>query len=187
MLNTQKYRWVILAISASLIVIPLSSGAEHLSENGKAHYAQAKVVDVEPIVRIVQIATPQEVCWKEAADTYPRHRSGQRSFAPAILGGIIGGVVGNKFGSGRGKDAMTVAGALLGASVGRDVSYQNQRVRSSHGAQQRCVIEESIHEEERIEGYRVTYRYQGRDYVTRMPDEPGKKIRVRVSVDPVAY
>jgi hypothetical protein len=31
----------------------------------------------------------------------------------------------------------------------------------------------------------VTYRYNGRDYRTQMPYEPGERIRVRVSVDPV--
>ena len=37
---------------------------------------------------------------------------------------------------------------------------------------------------ERIEGYDVTYEYAGREYVTRMPYDPGERIRVRVDVTP---
>jgi len=33
-----------------------------------------------------------------------------------------------------------------------------------------------------VQGYDVRYRYQGRDYVTRTPTDPGSRIRVDVSV-----
>ena len=38
--------------------------------------------------------------------------------------------------------------------------------------------------DERIEGYRVAYEYHGRRYETRMPYEPGERVRVRVDVFP---
>ena len=49
---------------------------------------------------------------------------------------------------------------------------------------QRC--ETRYHEtcEERIDGYRVTYVYNGRRQVTELPYEPGDRIRVRVDVSP---
>jgi uncharacterized protein YcfJ len=37
-----------------------------------------------------------------------------------IFGGILGGAIGNQFGGGSGKKVMTVAGALLGASIAND-------------------------------------------------------------------
>ena len=37
---------------------------------------------------------------------------------------------------------------------------------------------------ERIDGYRVTYEYNGCEYDTRLPYDPGQKIRVRVAVAP---
>ena len=36
--------------------------------------------------------------------------------------------------------------------------------------------------QERIDGYRVTYVYNGRRQVTEMPYRPGDRIRVRVDV-----
>ena len=38
----------------------------------------------------------------------------------AQQGGIVGGVIGNQFGKGSGKTILTVAGALLGSSIGSD-------------------------------------------------------------------
>jgi len=38
--------------------------------------------------------------------------------------------------------------------------------------------------EERVEGYRVTYVYHGREYTTRMPYDPGQRVRVNIDVSP---
>jgi uncharacterized protein YcfJ len=38
--------------------------------------------------------------------------------------------------------------------------------------------------EERTDGYRVTYVYNGRKGVTELPYRPGDRIRVRVDVTP---
>jgi uncharacterized protein YcfJ len=50
---------------------------------------------------------------------------------------------------------------------------------------ERCEVHQEEHFEDRNEGFRVTYRYNGRTYVTRMPNDPGQQIRVRVAVSPV--
>jgi len=42
-----------------------------------------------------------------------------------------------------------------------------------------------VHSEERLEGYDVTYRYDGEVYSTRTRNDPGDTIRVSVSVVPV--
>ncbi|MFA7388519.1 MAG: glycine zipper 2TM domain-containing protein, partial [Thiohalobacteraceae bacterium] len=55
---------------------------------------------------------------------YPPADSGYRSATPMVVGGIIGGVLGNQVGKGRGKDLATVAGVILGGSIGRDMGYR---------------------------------------------------------------
>lgn len=154
-----------------------------------AFYTYAKVTDVEPIVRVVQVTTPRQACWEEPVTRarYPHHG---RSATPVLLGGILGGVVGNQFGGGSGKDIMTVAGALLGASIGRDAAYR-QSAGQPHSTytttERRCETETTVHEEERIDGYYVTYRYQGKTFATRMPNDPGDRVRIRVNVASAGY
>lgn len=185
-------------LGATLIAFPLIGAAGDWRKDSNAYYDYAKVTHVEPITRIVQISTPQEVCWNERVRTvsnggYGRNhgygRNRNRTFTPTVLGGLLGGVVGNQFGSGRGQTAMTVAGALLGASIGRDSSIDRHRQRRpatvAYTTERRCEIEQVLHEEERIDGYRVAYRFRGREYVTRTDTYPGERIRVRVEVDPV--
>jgi len=53
--------------------------------------------------------------------------------------------------------------------------------------ERRCEVEESYHEEERLTGYRVTYVYDGREFITRMDHNPGERIRIRVQASPLAY
>ncbi|MCP4924534.1 MAG: glycine zipper 2TM domain-containing protein [Gammaproteobacteria bacterium] len=181
-----RNRLIAMVLTLGVIGLPVAGQAAYLPGGG--HFARAKVMDVQPIVRIVQISTPREVCWDEPV-RQRRHGHGHgrrhRSFVPTVLGGIIGGVVGNKFGSGRGNDVMTVAGAVLGASIGNDAGAQHQRPAGPrYVAARHCEIEESVHEEERIEGYRVTYRFKGQEYVTKMDEKPGRDIRVHVRVVP---
>ena len=35
-----------------------------------------------------------------------------------------------------------------------------------------------------LEGYDVTYRYQNRDFTTRLPYDPGSRLQLRVVVEP---
>jgi uncharacterized protein YcfJ len=43
-------------------------------------------------------------------------------------------------------------------------------------------VVEDYHEEERILGYRVTYRYRGKLFTTRLAEPPGDRLRLRVSL-----
>ena len=50
---------------------------------------------------------------------------------------------------------------------------------------ERCETRYREHREERIDGYRVLYRYRGQKYMTEMPYDPGNRLRVRVDIRPV--
>ena len=49
-----------------------------------------------------------------------RQGTGNGSATNEIIGAIFGGAIGNQFGEGDGKDAMTLAGIFLGASLAHD-------------------------------------------------------------------
>jgi uncharacterized protein YcfJ len=93
-------------------------------------------------------------------------------------------VIGHQFGSGRGQDAATVAGAVIGSGVGYDSARRRQGTTAEERVVQRCATRYEKEYEERIDGYRVTYEYNGREFTTRMPYDPGERIRVRVDVAP---
>ncbi|MEK7323306.1 MAG: glycine zipper 2TM domain-containing protein [Pseudomonadota bacterium] len=140
------------------------------------HGEFARVVETRPIFENVTFSSPQRECREETR--YERRAS---SATGTILGGIAGGVVGNRFGEGQGKDAMTVAGALLGASIAHEATRGGDAERVTT---RRCRITHEVHEEQRVVGYRVTYRYHGREYTTRLPYQPGEWIKLRVDVSP---
>lgn len=152
----------------------------------RAMYDYAKVISSQPMVRYVTVKTPVRECWEEmqyySVDTRPRHSGGS-----TLLGAMIGGAIGHQFGSGSGNDAATVAGALIGAAVGNDSARKRN---AGYGTEtysrpvKRCATRYRETQEERIDGYRVTYRYNGQKYVTEMPYDPGNRLRVRVDIRP---
>lgn len=148
-------------------------------------YDYARVLSAEPIVRYVDVRTPVRECWQDV-EHYSVDRRAPGTGASTLLGAIVGGVVGHQFGSGRGNDAATVAGTLIGAAIGNDSARRNHGYVSHRYSRpvERCSTRITHRREERIDGYRVVYKYRGQKYATRMPYDPGREIRVRVDVRP---
>jgi uncharacterized protein YcfJ len=156
-------------------------------------YDFARVVDVDPIVRRLRVAVPAQQCWNETRVEEGGYRTSASNVNGATLvGGLLGAVVGNQFGHGDGRRAATVAGAALGAVVGNQTAVRNGRDDYRYDEPrayevQRCETRHEERYEERIEGYRVSYVYQGRRYTTQMPYDPGNRIRIRVNVHPAGF
>lgn len=152
----------------------------------QVEYEYAPVVDVRPIVQVVEISTPQEQCWEEEYLVERSYR-GNDSGTPAILGTIIGGAIGNAVGHNKSNQRVgAVVGAVLGHSVARDIMRQSRGpvVREVETVE-RCETVYRSREEERIVGYNVTYNYNGQDYTIRTDTDPGSEIQLRVSVEPI--
>jgi uncharacterized protein YcfJ len=188
--------------------IPLASlmtmGCANLAEAQPRHfparggvYDFAPVVDVVPVLRTVRVEQPRRECWHETSYETVHYRGRNdrgRTAVPTIAGGVVGGVIGNQFGSGGGRDAMTLLGTLVGAAVAAEHA-QNRTSASGyrgHPAYQetrpvtveRCAVRTEFYEEQRLEGYDVTYLYAGREFRTRTATPPGDRIQVRVDVQP---
>lgn len=161
---------------------------DRYDSRGRGEYDYARVVDVQPLMTRVRVSTPQRECWDETRVDERDYRGPRTSAGGAILGAVIGGVIGHQIGSGRGRDAATAAGAVIGAGIGH--KQAERRNAGNLPAQreytvERCDTRYSDAWEERIDGYRVTYVYNGRRQVTELPYRPGDRIRVRVDVSPV--
>lgn len=151
--------------------------------------AYARVVDSRPIFRRVRVTEPRHECWDE--EVVHRERPGywvDDRAAGTILGAIAGGVAGHQVGKGRGQDAATALGAVIGAGAGQQLAARHAPAPAEHvTVEQRCRTVHDTRFEERVAGYDVTYRFNGRLYHTRMPYDPGDRIPVRVDVEPVSY
>ena len=175
-----------LATAALLLGLATQAVADDKYRKSGPQYDYANVISSTPIVRYVTVTTPVKECWEDVeyytVDERPRGEAGR-----TLVGAVLGGVIGHQFGSGRGNDAATVAGTLLGATIGNQSAY---RQGGNYGPVQysrpvkRCETTYRDHQEKRIDGYDVVYRYHGQKYATRMPHDPGHKIRVRVDIRP---
>jgi len=162
----------------------LATGAA-LAGDRDARYAYARVVSAEPIRRYVTVEEPVRECWEDVEYYTVRHPTPGAGVS-TLVGAIVGGVVGHQFGSGSGKDAATVAGTIIGAAAGSSASMRRHGNVTEEVARpvRRCETTIRQREEERIDGYRVVYEYHGQKYATRMPYDPGRRLRVRVDVRP---
>jgi uncharacterized protein YcfJ len=167
-------------ISLSVLTSSIALAGHRNDYDREFFVDQAKVINVDPIYTTVRVSIPQQECYQEEVRTpvYNRHSDGT-----AVVGGVIGAIVGHRLG--HGKAGATVAGTILGAAVGKEAGrhgdYYDERV----SYEDRCTTHVTYRTEERIDGYNVTYRYKGEEFVTRMDQHPGKFIRVRVHVSPV--
>ena len=177
-------------LATAALLLGSNAWADHdyrTARNDRAMFDYAKVISSQPIVNYVTVKTPVRECWQDV-EHYSVDRRDEGAGPGTILGAVIGGVIGHQVGSGRGNDAATVAGTLIGAAIGNDAA--RKRNGYDYGVErhsrpvERCKTSYREREEERINGYRVTYRYHGQKYVTEMPYDPGQKIRVRVDVRP---
>lgn len=183
-----KTRSIIITSLATMITaMPLAQA----SHNGHGRNAadldnfivKAKVINVTPIFKYVTINTPTERCYKERV-THTDYNDGNRG-GRMLLGGIIGGVIGNNIGRGESRKARAVVGALIGSQIGSSIADKHAYTQQYAGYQQRCDVQNVSETRKQLDGYNVSYKFRGRMFTTRMPYDPGHKIKLRVNISPM--
>ncbi len=177
-----KIKMMILPLALTLASSPLFAG--HGNDRGHHHknkhlpksgVVKARVSRVEPIYELVSVPTQQRECWDEEVRGSRTHYSN----GGTLVGAVIGGVIGHNIGNDHNRRATTAMGTVIGATIGHD---SDRSYRSPYRyTEQRCAVTTTQVTEERNNGYRVHYRYQGRGYVTHMDQHPGKFVHVEVS------
>lgn len=147
-----------------------AAGPENVS------YAYAQVTRVDPIYETIRTRMPEEVCGGEQV------REVRRSNGGTVVGALVGAALGNTVGGGDGRQAATVAGAVIGGAIGRNADRNNEQVVVRDAG---CRVVEVEREERRVASYDVEYVHQGQTYMSRLPYDPGDRLRVRVAVTPV--
>ena len=139
----------------------------------------ASVVSVDKVYKQVRVEEPYKECYiKETI------QSGDGSATNEIIGGIIGGAIGNKLGDGDGKDAMTLAGIFLGASLANDAEKNQANGTQKVVSQEVCENKVRQKIEKRLSHYKVTVDYNGREVSFSTKRRPYDDIiKIEVSVD----
>jgi uncharacterized protein YcfJ len=88
--------------------------------------------------------------------------SGDGSATNELVGALFGGAIGNSFGKGDGKDAMTLFGALMGASLAHDDEVAKGPTRTVTVCDVETRYEESVSEV--YSHSTITFSLKGRDY-----------------------
>lgn len=144
----------------------------------------AEVVGVKEVFETV--TTPREKC----EDVQVQHQAAvkdEHRIAGTVVGGLAGGLLGSAVGGGKGKTLATVAGAAAGGYAGNRVQKNLQEKDVTTTTEHRCktVNEKS----QKVVGYSVTYRLDGKEGVARMSFKPGPTLPVKdgqVVTTPVA-
>jgi uncharacterized protein YcfJ len=122
------------------------------------------------------VTTPRQVCEQvqvqKQAPVKDQHRA-----TGTILGGVAGGLLGSTIGGGSGKTVATVAGAAAGAYGGNQVQKNMQEKDVVTSTETRCKTVNDT--SEKLLGYDVTYRLEGKEATVRMAFNPGKQIPVQ--------
>lgn len=166
---------VLLASSASVAMAQYrSEPPAYASGQENVSYAYAQVTRVDPIYETIRTRVPEEQCDGTVV------RDGGDPTGGTVLGALVGAALGNQVGKGDGRRAATVAGAVVGGAVGRNIDRNN-----GSATRENCRIVDIEREERRVASYDVEYVHQGQTYMSRLPYDPGHRLRVRVSVQPV--
>lgn len=142
-----------------------------MPENVSFGYAQ--VLRADEVVENQRTRSTEERC-----DDVEYRQSGQTT-GGTVIGAIVGAALGNQVGKGDGRKAATVAGAVAGGAIGNNIA-RNRVEAESRG----CRLVEVEREDPVVVGYDVEYMYKGEKYVSRLPYDPGNRLRIRVSVMP---
>jgi uncharacterized protein YcfJ len=163
-------------------------GRGHQNSNGRhlghshTDYVYARVVGVEPIVRHVTVDRPERQCWNE---TVREPVSPYGVAGPTVAGTLVGAAVGRQFGGDDERDVLTVLGAIAGGAIANKRAERNQAYRDV--VVERCEVVNRRYTEQVVDGYRVTYDYQGRRYLMTTVEHPGDRVALAVDVRPVGY
>jgi len=184
-----KTKKLLLAAAVAAAAVPFTPAfAESFTDS-------AAVLSSRPIME--RIPVNREECWSEQRRGYEeravtRQDNGQPIGAGTVLGAIAGGVIGHQFGnSSGGRDRGTAAGAIVGGLIGNQIDRDRANAPDVVEVErapvtrevQRCRTVGDVREVP--VGFDVRYRYGGRDFVTRLPFDPGRRLRVAVDVQPI--
>lgn len=173
-------RTIVLALTLLLVQSAFASESENFT-------VWADVLAVNPIIETETIRRPIEVCrqirpTRRHQDVIVQDSGG--GAVPVLFGGLLGGVIGNQFGDGRGQKAMTLIGAVAGASIASNAHNNKHRPKKTTPVTS-CRTDYEYEDVKTITGYDVRYQYMGRTFSRLMAEHPGDRLQLHVNIEPL--
>jgi uncharacterized protein YcfJ len=134
----------------------------------------AEVLKVTPMTKTIH--TPRQECHDEQVTRQVPVKD-EHQLLGTIAGAVIGGVIGHQVGGGSGRDLATVAGAAGGGYTGNRIQKNIQDRDTVTSTERRCAT--VYDSSEKIVGYQVRYRLNGKEASLRMDHDPGPRIQLR--------
>ena len=161
-----------IAVGGLAMVVLGASGVTGYKALTKPKFAE--VVAVKEVTDTV--LTPREHC-ENVQVQHEAPVKDERRIAGTVVGGLAGGLLGSAIGGGNGKTLATVAGAAAGGYAGNQVQKNMQQKDVVTTSEHRC---KTLNEKsQKLMGYNVTYRLDGKDGVVRTSFKPGPTLPVK--------
>jgi uncharacterized protein YcfJ len=169
-----------------LAVTPLAQAHHYNSYHDRSEHGhgefKARVVNSTPVYKYVTVRQPQTYCEPSVTRKNYAHSHDRRPHnnGATIVGGIVGGVIGHTASDRRHKGLGTIIGAVIGSSLVHNIDRTNKKDSRSYQVQpQNCVVTYKKNRKVRVlDGYKVTYRSQGKYYRTFRQNKPAKYIHI---------
>ncbi len=154
-------------------MVALGAGAV----TGYQALTKPKVAEVVAAKEVFETAvTPREQC----EDVQVQHQApvkDQNRIAGTAIGAVAGGLLGSTIGGGKGKTLATVGGAAAGGYAGNQVQKGMQEKDVTTTTERRCKTVQD--KSQKLVGYDVTYRLDGKQDVVRTSFKPGATLPVK--------
>jgi len=140
----------------------------------------ARVIESRPIYESANAG--RQECWNPRAGHFEevRPQNKTRIGKGAAAGAVVGGVLGHQIGDNG--TAQTLGGAVIGGLIGHQLEKRNEEDRQDDLDFSNCRVIGDSGLGNQVSGYDVRYEYNGREYVTRMDHEPGRRLELGVDV-----
>ena len=134
----------------------------------------AEVVGAKEVFETV--ITPREQC----EDVQVQHQApvkDQNRVAGTAIGAVAGGLLGSTIGGGKGKTLATIGGAAADGYAGNQVQKGMQQKDVTTTTERRCQTVQD--KSQKLVGYNVTYRLDGKEGTVRTSFKPGATLPVK--------
>ena len=161
-----------LALGGVAMVVLAAGGV-----TGYKTLSQPKFAEVVAAKEVFEtVVTPREQCEDVQVQKQAPVKDDKR-IAGTAIGAVAGGLLGSTIGGGKGKTLATVGGAAAGGYAGNQVQKNMQQKDMVTTTERRCKTVQD--KSQKLLGYDVTYRLDGKQAVVRTSFKPGATLPVK--------